>query len=179
MMQYLSEFFPWFFVGDSSGAVLTLPGAMFSVCVLGLFVVINAFGAAFFARANTSLTWIKLGVPLICGGMIVYYSFDASNFTASNGFAPYGLKGVFAAVSSGGIIFALIGFRHVIDMAGEVKRPNVTLPLALSLSLVLSVGIYLVVQMAFLGGADRGRTYRGMGGAPFPARSRPDGCHSG
>ena len=168
MMQYLSEFFPWFFVGDSSAAVLSLPGAIFSICVLGLFVVINAFGAAFFARANTSLTWIKLGVPLICGGMIVYYSFDASNFTASNGFAPYGLKGVFAAVSSGGIIFALIGFRHVIDMAGEVKRPNVTLPLALSLSLVLSVGIYLVVQMAFLGALTGEELTGGWAALHFP-----------
>ena len=145
MMQYLSPFLPWLFVGEPTEAVLSFLGTLFAIAVLAFFVVLNAFGAAFFARTNTGLTWIKLGVPLIVGLAIVYYTFDVKNFSSPSGFSPYGLRGIFAAVSSGGIIFALIGFRHAIDMAGEVKRPNVTLPLALTLSLVISIGIYSIV----------------------------------
>ena len=151
MMQYLSPFFPWLFVGESSEAILSFGGTLFAMGVLIFFVVLNAFGAAFFARTNTGLTWIKLGVPLVGGLTIVYYTFDFSNFSSPVGFAPFGIRGIFAAVSSGGIIFALIGFRHAIDMAGEVKRPNVTLPLALGLSLLISIGVYAVIQLAFLG----------------------------
>lgn len=151
MMKYLASFFPWFFDGESSEAVLTTAGILFATGVLSVFVVINALGAAFFARTNTSLTWVKIGVPVIVSGAILAGSFNSGNFVVAGGFAPYGLEGIFAAVSSGGIIFALIGFRHAIDMAGEVKRPNVTLPAALTLSLLISIAIYALVQMAFLG----------------------------
>ncbi len=151
MMQYLADFWPWLFDGESSLAVLTTAGACFAVAVLAIFVGINAVGASFFARTNASLTWFKLGIPVVVGGAILSAHFEPANFAAVGGFAPFGVEGIFAAVSGGGIIFALIGFRHVIDMAGEVKRPNVTLPVALTLSLVLSMAIYALVQMAFLG----------------------------
>ena len=167
MMQYLSPFLPWLFVGEPTEAVLTFLGTLFAIGVLAFFVVLNAFGAAFFARTNTGLTWIKLGVPLIVGLAIVYYTFDVKNFSSPAGFSPYGLRGIFAAVSSGGIIFALIGFRHAIDMAGEVKRPNVTLPLALTLSLVISIAIYAVVQLAFLGALTEEELVGGWGAIHF------------
>ena len=115
---------------------------------------LNAYGVSFFAKANAGLTWIKLAIPLVIGGAILMTKFDASNFTAGDGFAPYGAKGIFSAVSAGGIIFALIGFRHAIDMAGEVKKPRITIPAALTLSLIICVGVYGVLQVAFIGALD-------------------------
>jgi amino acid transporter len=77
------------------------------------------------------------------------------------------VEGIFAAVSSGGVIFALIGFRHAIDMAGEVKRPNVTIPLALGISLVICVAIYGLLQVAFVGAIDPGLLKNGWAGIEF------------
>lgn len=173
MMQYLWAYLPWLFDGDPSLGGMTLAGTGFAIGVLSLFVVINAFGAAFFARTNTGITWIKLGVPLIVGFAILFSSFDLGNFDSHSGFAPFGIEGIFKAVSTGGIIFALIGFRHVIDMAGEVKRPNVTLPLALSLSLLLSFGIYAIIQLAFLGALTEENLAGGWGAIRFQQGAGP------
>ncbi len=56
----------------------------------------------------------------------------AGQFRADGGFAPLGLPGILAAVSSGGIIFSFVGFRHVVDMAGEAKNPASPCPPRLS-----------------------------------------------
>ncbi len=65
-----------------------------------------------------------------------------------------GWHGVFAAVSTGGIVFALIGFRHAIDMAGETRNPSRNVPLALIFGLLIPLGIYLLLQVAFIGALD-------------------------
>ena len=122
MLQYLAVDFPWLFVGDPTTTGLSTGGLAVAFGVLSLFVGVNALGAKIFASANTAITWIKLGVPLIVGGMILATRFEPSNLVYEGGFAPYGIEGIFKAVSAGGIIFALIGFRHVIDLAGEVNR---------------------------------------------------------
>ena len=72
-------------------------------------------------------------------------------FFTSAGFAPDGVHGIFAAVSGGGIVFAFIGFRHAIDMAREARNPQTTVPIALILSLLICLVIYLVLQTAFIG----------------------------
>ncbi|MBN35884.1 MAG: hypothetical protein CMM46_14150 [Rhodospirillaceae bacterium] len=53
-----------------------------------------------------------------------------------------------SAIATGRVRFALIGFRHVVDMAGEVSNPKRTIPAAFALSVV----IYVVLQVAFIGG---------------------------
>lgn len=153
MLQYADVKWPWLFHGAASLGNLTFEGFLVAGGFLLFFVFINALGAAAFARANTAITWVKLVIPIVIVlGLMATY-FDAGNFTNSShgGFAPYGMKGILAAVSSGGIIFALIGFRHAIDMAGEAKNPRVTVPLSLLLGLIIPVVIYFLIQIAFLG----------------------------
>lgn len=154
MLQYMDQYAPWLFRGDVTDGTLSLAGAMVTIGVLAFFVVINAFGAEVFSKANATLTWIKLVVPVVIGVAILLARFEPANFTAGGGFAPHGMKGIFAAVSAGGILFALIGFRHAIDMAGEVKRPHITIPAALTLSLIICLAVYGVLQVAFIGAVD-------------------------
>lgn len=151
LLEYLGGRFSWLFVDGASRGDLSPAGCVVASLLLATFVGINSLGAAALARANTFITWIKLSVPIAIGLAIVGTRFDTANFTA-HGFAPSGVQGVFAAVSSGGVIFALIGFRHAIDLAGEVKRPRVTIPLALTLALIICVAIYLLLQVSFIGG---------------------------
>jgi amino acid transporter len=121
-----------------------------------LFTLINAAGVAFFARINSGLTVIKIALPLIFAAVVLATRFEPGNFTAAagggGGFMPYGWTGVFAAVSTGGVAFAYIGFRHTIDLAGETRNPQRTIPWALILSLATCLAIYLLVQVSFVGG---------------------------
>ncbi|MEM8731068.1 MAG: APC family permease, partial [Pseudomonadota bacterium] len=125
-LRYANYYIPWIHDGTSGG--LRLPGVILASVLLLVFTVINAFGVAWFARVNTTLTWFKICVPTVFVGAILFTSFDTSNFTEFDGFMPYGVSGVFAAVASGGVAFAFLGFRHAIDMAGEVRHPQKTIP---------------------------------------------------
>ena len=129
---------------------LSWAGTAVATTILILFVVINAIGVKFFTTVNSTLTWAKIAIPLIIAGTFIVARFEPSNFV-SEGFAPFGLQGILAAVSSGGIIFSYIGFRHAVDMAGEVKRPGVIIPLALLSSIAICFILYGGLQIAFIG----------------------------
>ena len=150
MLKYAEAEFPWLFLGEGSDAPLSTAGMVVTVGLLMIFVIINALGARALARTNGAITWLKLIIPIVLGCTLIYTHFDIDNFTSA-GFAPDGLHGIFSAVSGGGIIFAFIGFRHAIDMAGEARNPQTTVPVALVLSLLICLVVYLLLQTAFIG----------------------------
>ena len=151
VLDYLAAFFPWLKTSADAQFDLSLAGMGVAICILALFTFINAVGVNFFAKTNTSLTWFKIAIPLIIAAALLYFKFNPENFTAHGGFMPNGWHGVFAAISSGGIIFSFIGFRHAIDMAGETKSPQFVIPIALTSSLLLCLILYEIVQIAFIG----------------------------
>ncbi|MEM8702281.1 MAG: APC family permease [Pseudomonadota bacterium] len=148
VLRYSASNAPWLYAPDGQ---LTPAGLGVACVLLMVFTVLNAFGVKFFARINTALTWIKIIVPSLLAAVIIATEFRFENFSNYGGFAPEGLKGVLSAISSGGVIFALLGFRHVIEMAGEARNPKVNVPLALVLSLVICLFILGALQIAFLG----------------------------
>jgi len=173
MLDYLGHVFPWLFEAGADSHHLSPWGVVVGILVLASFVVINALGVRVFARTNAALTWVKLGVPLLVGGALIWSHLRIENFTEFGGFLPWGIDGVLAGVSSGGVIFALIGFRHAIDMAGEVRRPRVTIPIGLTLSVVICVGIYMVLQVAFIGSIPPEQLSGGWGKLRFPNHLGP------
>ncbi len=126
-------------------------GVAAALVIMIVMVAVNAWGVVLFSRVNVVLTWLKVGVPIVVAVLFMVERFEVSNFTAAGGFAPMGLEGVLAAVSTGGVVFAFFGFRNVVELAGETRNPQVTLPIALGLSIVICLGVYLLVQLAFLG----------------------------
>lgn len=153
MLQYLSTWAP--FIQEPEASKLTLPGSFIAGFLMILMVVINAWGVHFFSKINTGLTWIKIIVPAIIILTFLTTKFEISNFTLQE-FSPYGLTGILAGVSTGGVIFAFIGFRHAIDLAGETRDPHKTIPLALCLSIIFCMLIYAGAQVAFVGALDAG-----------------------
>lgn len=149
-LRYLTFYAPWLFESAESER-LSLPGAGVALGLMVMFVILNAFGVKLFTLINTGVTWIKVVVPLIIAGTFIAASFEPTNFSGSQGFAPYGINGILAAVSSGGVVLSMIGFRHAIDMAGEVKNPGRAIPLALFLAMLICLAIYLSLQIAFTG----------------------------
>lgn len=151
VLDYLAAFFPWLKTSADAQFALSFPGMCVAVVILCFFTFINAIGVRFFAKTNSSLTWFKIGIPIIIALSLLYYNFNPENFTVHGGFMPNGWNGVFAAISTGGIIFSFIGFRHAIDMAGETSNPQYVIPIALTASLLLCLLIYEVLQIAFIG----------------------------
>lgn len=150
MLRYLAPYFSWLYTAPGSG-VLAWPGMAVAAGLLLLFTVVNALGVGFFAAINSTITWAKITIPILVAVMLVATHFEPGNFVAAGGFAPMGLAGILGGLSSGGIIFSYIGFRHAIDMAGEVKNPGVNVPAALIVAVLLCLLIYGGIQFAFIG----------------------------
>ena len=178
LLQYTAPLIPWAFNGppDQGTLPLSLAGIGMASVLLCFMVLLNAFGVALLTRVNTALTWVKIALPIIIGIALIASRFESANFEAAGGFAPYGIQGIFGAVSAGGIMFAFVGFRHAIDMAGETKRPQITIPLALILSIVICAAIYLLLQIAFIGALESDDLAHGWSGFNFSHRFGPMGA---
>jgi amino acid transporter len=136
---------------SSGTSVLTGPGIVAAVVLMALFTSINFLGIRKLAHTNSAATWWKVGIPLLTIFVLAIVNFHASNFTAADGFSPFGAKGVLAAVSTSGIIFALLGFEQADQLAGESSRPKRDIPRAVIFSVLIGAVIYIALQIVFLG----------------------------
>ncbi|WP_420584082.1 APC family permease [Ruegeria sp.] len=173
MLKYLAPYAPWLHAAETGD--LTGAGIAVALFFMLLFVAVNALGVKFFTRVNATLTWAKIAIPVVLAALLIANRFDVQNFSHPDGFAPYGLKGIMAAVSTGGVIFSFIGFRHVVDMAGEVRNPKFAIPAALVLSIVLCAAIYLGLQIAFIGALDPAMLSNGWASLSFGGQGPLDG----
>jgi amino acid transporter len=150
MVRYLSDEMPWL-VTDA--ATRTLSPAGIGVCggLLLAMSAINLLGVQWLGESNKILTIWKIIVPVLIPATLLGVSFRAANFSAFGGWMPAGWGGVFTAVSTGGTLFAMLGFRAAIEMAGEAKNPQRDIPLALIGSVLITGTIYILIQIAFLG----------------------------
>jgi amino acid transporter len=135
----------------STEPTLTTSGLIVAVVLMAIISSINFLGIRALALTNSTATWWKIGVPLltilvvaIAGGM------HTGNFTAADGFAPAGAKGVLAAVATSGIIFAYLGFEQADQLAGECRRPKRDIPVAVIGSIVIGFILYVALQVVFL-----------------------------
>jgi amino acid transporter len=82
--------------------------------------------------------------------------FHGSNFSADGGFflkgSSGGVKGILLAVSDAGIVFSLLGFEQAVQLGGESRNPQRDLPRAVIGSILIGAAVYILVQVAFIGG---------------------------
>jgi amino acid transporter len=133
-----------------TNGALSGSGLAVAIALMAVFVVVNMLTVKYLAYTNSALTWWKIGVPLLTI-IVLLFKFHGSNFTAGGGFAPAGTKGVFSAIASGGIVFALLGFEQADQLAGESKNPKRDIPIAIIGSIVVGAIIYILLQVVFIG----------------------------
>jgi amino acid transporter len=121
VLQYASNYLPGLTRTQGADRVLTASGLTVAAALLLVFLLVNLAGVRWLARANTAITAWKLVIPVVASIALIIVGVNSANFTAF-GFAPMGPDGVFAAVSGGGVMFSLFGFRTAIDMAGEAEN---------------------------------------------------------
>lgn len=132
--------------GDLEGV-----GIPIAVVLMAVLVTVNFLGVRMLAHTNSALTWWKVGVPLLTLFVVGISNFHGGNFTALNGFSPYGAKGVLAAVSTSGVVFAYLGFEQADQLAGEAKNPQRNIPFAVIGSVMIGVVLYVALQVVFIG----------------------------
>ena len=142
-----------------SGSLNGLGLIVATVFMLG-FTVLNLLGAKLLSESNTGMVLWKVFVPLLTIVVIMSLSFHPSNFTAGGGFAPHGAHGIFAALSLG-VVFALQGFEQAVQMAGEAKDPQRHLSRAIMLAMAVGAVLYLMLEVAFIGGLNPANLARG------------------
>ena len=149
MIQYLSFYYPSLTNKDAS---LTLHGYYCAAGLMLAICAINAYSLRWLLRSNTTLTFMKILIPVIIIATIFAYYFHPVDIIhpAHSDFLPMGMKGVLNAISAGGMIYAFNGFTQATELSGVAKKPSFSLPFAIIGSIVVTLLIYAGLQMAFL-----------------------------
>jgi amino acid transporter len=153
--------------------VLTSTGIAIAIALMAIFTAINFLGVRWLARTNSTATWWKVGVPVLTIIVLLATHFHGGNFTAANGFNPAGAHGIVAAVSTSGIIFALLGFEQADQLAGESRNPKRDIPRAVIGAISIGVVIYVLLQIAFLGALPASQIGNSWATSPFTHLSGP------
>ncbi|MEU5015026.1 APC family permease [Streptomyces sp. NPDC021749] len=156
----------------NANGTLTTSGFIVAVILMAVFVSVNFLGVRVLARTNSVATWLKIAVPLGAIFVIAVTNFHPHNFTAQ-GFAPFGAKGVLSAISSSGIIFALLGFEQAIQLAGESRNPKRDLPRATLGSVAIGAAIYILLQVVYIGALPLASFAHGWAKLDYPGISGP------
>jgi amino acid transporter len=112
------------------------------------------------AESNRIAVLWKVAVPVLTIVVLIVVSFQASNFTAGGGFAPYGAHGVLAALPLG-VVFALQGFEQAAQLAGEARDPQRNVPRAVIGAVIVGTVLYLALEVAFIGALNPGNLAQG------------------
>lgn len=149
VVQYLCFYFPDLMTAKGS---LSVTGYILSTVLLFLICLLNSASMKWVAKCNLIMTFIKILIPVFIGAFLVvlYFSIERLFHPLGSSFAPFGFHGIFAAISSGGIVFSYIGFKSACEVGGEAKNPTFAIPFAVIGSIVVCMAIFLVLQSGFL-----------------------------
>ena len=159
--------------------VLTAQGYVVAAALLLLFCTINIMGVRWLAETNKLAVCWKLFVPALTVVALLLTSAHSENFSAGGGFMPFGWKGVFLALSSGGVVFACLGFEQAVQLGGESRNPGRNIPLAIIGGMVVAVGLYLALQVAFIAALDPSSLSNGWGAVSFSGKAQLFGPFAG
>ncbi|UQU67588.1 APC family permease [Couchioplanes caeruleus] len=133
--RYLHDFF-----------LSALPPTLVAVAAVVVIALLNIGPASLIGRAETALVVVKVAI-LVLLIVFAFIHIGRAHFTP---FAPHGAGSV---VTTSALLFiAYLGFNVVTNMAGDVERPQRTIPLAILLSMGIVALIYVGVVVALLAG---------------------------
>lgn len=175
LLQYAANYIPGLIIKVENTHLLTHIGMIAAAIILFFMAWLNYYSAAFFSRANGIITVIKLVVPCLTILVLLATDFHSNNFTAaqSGGFIPFGWHGVLAALPLGGVIYSFIGSNAVLQLAGETKNPQRSIPLALIGSILLCMVLYVLLQITFIGAISPDAILHGWGQLHYEGDSGP------
>jgi amino acid transporter len=141
----------WHSIYNPATGRITGLGFGMTIVLMAIFTAINFLGVRLFSRINSGITWWKVAIPVITI-VIFLFKFHGGNFSpGGGGFMPFGIKAVFSAIPSAGIVFSYLGFEQADQLAGEIKNPQKNLPRAIIIAILLGTFIYCMAQIVLVG----------------------------
>jgi amino acid transporter len=171
-LLYASNYLPSLITESGGRSVLTAQGYVAAVMLLLLFCTINVMGVRWLAETNMLAVCWKLLIPVVTVVALVAASAHGKNFSQEGGFMPFGWKGVFLALSSGGVIFACLGFEQAVQLGGETRNPRRNIPLAIIGGMALAIVLYVALQVAFILALDPSSISKGWGAVSFSGKGQ-------
>jgi amino acid transporter len=159
--------------------VLTAQGYVVAAVLLLVFCTINVLGVRWLADTNVVAVCWKILVPALTVVALLATAAHGGNFTAGGGFMPFGWKGVFVALSSGGVIFACLGFEQAVQLGGESRNPRRNIPLAIIAAMLVAIGLYVALQIAYIAALDPSSLSKGWGAVSFSGKGQLFGPFAG
>lgn len=138
--------------GDNAG-LLNGHGLLVAVVLMVVFTAINLGGGKLMSESNIVVVLWKTAVPFLAIVVVAASEFHTSNFHAGGGFMPFGVHGVFAALT-GGVVFALQGFEQAVQLAGEARNPKRDISRAIIVAMAIGAVLYSLLQVVMIGGLD-------------------------
>ena len=153
VIQYIAVFYPWMIDASRDGA-LTLAGVPYAIAMLLGFCVVNLYSLKWLAKINNVITILKVMIPVFICGVFITFVYTLTSLTSIQAepitIMPYGINGVLAAVSVGGIAYAFTGFKTIVELAGSTKNPKKSIPIATIGSIVICTLIFLLLQFTYI-----------------------------
>jgi amino acid transporter len=178
-LLYTSNYVPSLTTISAGRPVLTAQGYVVATALLLLFCTINVIGVRWLSETNKLAVCWKLFVPTLTVVALLATSAHGENFSAGGGFMPFGWKGVFLALASGGVIFACLGFEQAVQLGGESRNPGRNIPLAIIGAMVVAGGLYIALQVAFIAALDPSSLSKGWGAVSFSGKAELFGPFAG
>ena len=172
VLQYAANYIPGIMHAVGTTQMLTHFGLFYAFIVMGVMVLLNAFGAKLFAGSSAVLVVIKLAIPALIIVALFHLHFDATNFTSA-GFMPNGFKSVMTALPLAGVIFSFIGYSTAIQLAGEAKNPQKAIPIAVIGSIAFCILLYTLLQTSFIGAIPKALLAGGWSNLSFTGDAGP------
>lgn len=144
--------YKWHAVYDPKSGNVTHWGFVLEIVLMAIFTALNFLPMRIYGPFYTIVTWWKVIIPVLTI-IVLFTSFHGANLSAGGGFFPHGVgwKDVFGALPAASVVFAFLGFEQADQLAGEIKKPQRNLPLAIILSILIAAAIYILLQVVFLG----------------------------
>lgn len=156
IIQYLSQLSPYFMSWyDAKAHVMSNTGIAYAIILMLFFMYVNYWSVQLFIRFNNILTFIKVAVPILTLGCLLYIGMHPSNFGHTmHEFAPFGIRSIFVGVVSCGVVMSFNGFQVPMTFSEEIKSPKTQLPIAVLGSILMTFVLYLLLQAVFIGALD-------------------------
>ncbi|MFJ6901579.1 APC family permease [Streptomyces hokutonensis] len=153
VLQYSSNYVHWLTHVDNGAVSLTTPGIGVAALLVVLFTVVNLYGIRALSKLNGAISvWKIITLVLTIGVLATKMHFGNFGHSSPGGFFPSGIHGTIAALSAGGVIFALVGFEQAVQVGAESRSPGRDIPRAVMGSLFITAVLYLGLQIVFIGG---------------------------
>ena len=133
LVEYLKHFFPG----------INVP--LFSALVLTFFYVVNIFGVRFAAQVQGVMVLVMIGALIMYAALGIPH-IDVSNFSV---IAPMGTLSIVSAAAL--LTFPYMGANAIIELGGEIKKPERTIPISFLISIPLVAVIYIAMSLVAVG----------------------------